>query len=47
MTETATENENLRKQVESRKQALRDTKSLLWDHMLKDIKKLKDYLLML
>ena len=47
MTETATENENLRKQVESGKQALRDTKYLLWDHMLKEIKKLKDYLLML
>ena len=44
---TAAENENLRNQVESGKQALRDTKSLLWDHMLKEVKKLKDYLLML
>ena len=47
VTKTATENENLRKQVESEKQALRDTKSLLWDHMLKEVKKLKYYLLML
>ena len=45
--ETATKNENLRNQVESRKRALRDTKYLLWDHMLKEVKKLKDYLLML
>ena len=47
LIETSTENENLRKQVEARKHALRDTKSLLWDHMFKEIKKLKDYLLML
>ena len=47
VTKTAAENENLRKQVEVGKQALRDTKSLLWDHMLKEIKKLKDYFLML
>ena len=47
LTETTTENKNLRKLVEVGKQALRDTKSLLWDHMLKEIKKLKDYLLML
>jgi hypothetical protein len=45
--ETAAENENLIKQVESGMQALRYTKSLLWDHMLKEVKKLKDYLLML
>ena len=47
VTETVAENENPRKQVESGKQALRDTKSLLWDHMLKEVKNLKDYLLML
>ena len=47
LTKTWVENENLRKQVEARKHALRDTKSLLWDHMFKEIKKLKDYLLML
>ena len=47
VTETTAENENLRKHVELGKQALRDTKSLLWDHMLKEVKKLKDYLLML
>lgn len=45
--ETAAENESLRKQVESGKKVLRDTKSLLWDHMFKEVKKLKDYLLML
>ena len=47
LTETTTKNENLRKQVKEGKHALRDTKYLLWDHMLKEIKKLKDYLLML
>lgn len=47
VTEIVAENENPRKQVESGKQALRDTKSLLWDHMLKEVKNLKDYLLML
>ena len=47
LTKTLAENENLRNKVEAGKQALRDTKSLLWDHMFKEIKKLKDYLLML
>ena len=47
LTKTTTKNENPRKHVEAGKQALRDTKYLLWDHMLKEIKKLKDYLLML
>ena len=36
MTEVATKNENLKRQFESGKHALRDTKSLLWDHMLID-----------
>ena len=47
LRKTSTENENLRKQVEAGKQALRDTKFLLWDHMFKEIKKLKDHLLKL
>ena len=47
LIETSTENENLRKQVEAGKHALRDTKFLLWDHMFKETKKLKDHLLRL
>lgn len=47
LTETSTENENLRSQVEAGKQALNDTKFILWDHMLKEAKKLKDHLIML
>ena len=37
LTETSTENENLGRQVEAGKQALKDTKFLLWDHMFKEI----------
>lgn len=47
ITKTTEENEVLRKQVEARKQALKDTKILLWDCILKEVKKLKDFLLML
>lgn len=47
LTETSIENENLRRQVEASKQSLKDTKLLLWDHMLKEVKKLKDHLIML
>ena len=47
LTETSTENENLRRQVEVGKQSLKDTKFLLWDHMLKQVKNLKDHLIML
>ena len=47
MTETIEENEVLRKQVEAGKQALKDTKSLLWDYIWKEVKKLKDFLVML
>ena len=37
----------LKARADQFKQALWDTKSLLWDHMFKEIKNLKDYLLML
>ena len=47
LKETSTENENVRMQVEAGKQALRNTKFLLWDHIFKEIKKLKHHLLML
>ena len=47
LTETSTKNENLMRQNEARKQALKDTKFILWDHMLKEVKKLKDHLIML
>ena len=47
LTKESTENENLIIQVEVGKKALKDTKFLLWDYMFKEIKKLKDHLLML
>ena len=47
LIETSTENENLIRQVEEGKKPLKDTKFLLWDHMFKQIKKLKHHLLML
>ena len=47
MTEAIQENEVLRKQVEVGKQALKDTKSLLLDYIWKEVKKLKDFLVML
>ena len=47
MTEATKENKVLRKQVEVGKQALKDTKILLWNCVLKEVKKLKDFLLML
>ena len=47
LTETSTENDNLRRQVEAGKQYLKDTKFLLWDHMLKEIKNLNNHLIML
>ena len=47
LTETSIENENLIRQVEAGKQSLKDIKFLLWDHMLEEVKKLKDHLIML
>lgn len=47
LTKSSTENENLRRQIEARRQALEDTKFLLWDYMLKEVKKMKDHLIML
>ena len=47
LTKTSTENENLRRKVEAGNKYLKNTKFLLWDHMLKEIKKLKDHLIML
>lgn len=47
LTKSSTENENLRTQIEAIRQALKDIKFLLWDYMLKEVKKLKDHLKML
>ena len=47
LTKTSTKNENLRRQVEAGNQALKDTKFLFQVYMFKEIKKLKDHLLML
>lgn len=47
LTESSTENENLQRQIEASRQTLKDTKFLLWDYMLKEVKKLKEHLIML
>ena len=47
LVESSTENENIRRQVKSSRQALKDTKFLLWDNILKEVKKPKDHLIML
>ena len=47
LVETSTKNENLRRRVEAGKQALKDAKFHLWNHILKEVKKLKYNLIML
>ena len=47
LTECSTDKENLKRQVDSIKQALIDAKCLAWNHITKEIKKMKDYLIML
>ena len=47
LVESSKENENLHRQVEARRKALKDTKFLLWDYILKEVKKLKDHLIIL
>ena len=47
LTKISIEKEILKRQVDSVKQALIDAKYLVWDHIIKEIKKLKDYLIML
>ena len=47
LAKSSTKNENLRRQVEANRKALKDTKFFLWDNILKEVKKLKDHLIML
>ena len=47
LMESSTENENIQRQIEASRHALKDTKFLLWDYMLKEVNKLKDHLIML
>ena len=47
LPESSADKENLKRQVDDVKQALMDAKSLLWDNITKEIKKLKDHLVML
>ena len=47
LVESSADKENLKRKVDSVKQALIDAKYLVWDHITKEIKKLKDYLIML
>ena len=39
--------ENLKKQLDSAKKSLIYAKHMVWDYIVKEIKKLKDYLIML
>ena len=41
------EKENLKRQLDSLKGSLIDAKHIIWDHIIKEIKKLKDYLTMI
>ena len=41
LTESSIENENLRRQVEASRQSLNDAIFLLWDYILKEVKKLR------
>ena len=47
LAKSSIDKENLKRQVEVVKQALKDSKSLLWDNITKEVKKLKDHLIML
>ena len=47
LAERSAEKENLQRQVEAGRQALKDAKIFLWDNITKEVKKLKYYLIML
>ena len=47
LAENSADKENLKRQVDVVRQSLIDTKCLLWDHITKEIKNLRDHLVML
>ena len=47
LAESLTNTNNLQRQVKPIRHALKDTKFLLWDNIMKEVKKLKDHLIML
>ena len=47
LSKSLADKENLKKQLDSVKQSLLDKNHMVWDHIVKEIKKLKDYLIML
>ena len=47
LAESSIEKKNLQRQVEANRQAVKDTKFLLWDNIMKEVKKLKDHIIML
>ena len=47
LAKSSTDKENMKRQVDVVRQALKDDKSLLKDNITKEIKKLKDHLVML
>ena len=47
LAKSSAHKENLKRQVGSLRKSLKDAKSLLWDNITKEVKKLKDHLIML
>ena len=47
LSDSLAEKENLKKKLDSVKESLIDAKHIIWDHIVKEIKKLKDYLIMI
>ena len=47
LTESLDDKDNLKKKMDSIKQSLIDANHMVWDHIVKQIKKLKDYLIMI
>lgn len=44
LEQSLAENESLRRQLEATKNNLIEAKHLIWDHLIREVKKLKDYL---
>lgn len=47
LSDSLAEKENMKRQLDSLKGSLIDVKNIIWDHMIKKVKKLKYYLIMI
>ena len=47
LAESSAEKESLQRQVEASNQALKDTNFLLWENIMKEVKKMNDHIIML